>query len=235
MGNVDKDTKVVNWFKVRFFARYIRVKPNSWNGDICIRTEIIGCNTGNELVKLFFWMEGKKHVLLVAPSILKNKMFGLLSILYYSSSFCCTFFYIFADSMYEIGAENRVLESSRFSASGFTAWFGNRYRAHDGRLNNDRPWGITKPSNPWFKVDLGRTMLINGISTQGDGTWGPNYYPDFKIQYSFDVVAASGNLTTIKEDLNSSEKVRKVFSAIKVSDFCDPTQFLYFKVDFISV
>ena len=126
----------------------------------------------------------------------------------------------FADSIYEIGAENKVLENTRFKASGFTSWVSGRYQAHDGRLNSDRPWGISKftSTNPWFKVDLGRMMLVNGISTQGDGVWGPNYYPDFKIQYSFDVITTSGNLKTIKQDFSLTEKVRKVFLVFRI--FC---------------
>ena len=115
-------------------------------------------------------------------------------------------FPIFTDSIYELGAENRALDNSRFSASGHTEWVIGRYRAHDGRLNNDRPWGISE-WDPWFKVDLGRVMLVNGISVQGDGTWGRNYYPDYKIQYSFDANVAVGALVTIKDEATSSERV----------------------------
>ena len=50
-------------------------------------------------------------------------------------------------------------------------------------------------------------MLVNGISVQGDGTYGPNYYPDYKIQYSFDASVAVGALVTIKDEITSSEKV----------------------------
>ena len=111
--------------------------------------------------------------------------------------------------MYELGSENRALENSRFTASGHTAWTTGRYDAFDGRLNNDRPWGVSKSSasNPWFKIDLGRVMLVNGISIQGDGTYGSNYYPDYKIQYSFDSNAAVGALIGIKEEITSTERV----------------------------
>ena len=76
-------------------------------------------------------------------------------------------------------------------------------------MNNDRPWGLAKSAatNPWFKVDLGRVMLVNGISIQGDGTWGSNYYSDYKLQYSFDASPAVGALIAIKEETTSSEKV----------------------------
>ena len=111
--------------------------------------------------------------------------------------------------MYELGAENRALANSRFSASSYTSYAPGRYGAEDGRLNNDRPWGLDSlsASNPWFKVDLGRVMDVNGISIQGDGTWGINYYPDYKIQYSFDANVAGGALIGVKEELTSSEKV----------------------------
>ena len=111
--------------------------------------------------------------------------------------------------MYELGAENRALENGRFTASGHTPWVLGRYDAHDGRLNNDKPWSVSKSStsNPLFKVDLGRAMLVNGISIQGDGGYGPNYYPDYKIQYSLDSDAAVGALIGIKEENKSSEKV----------------------------
>ena len=53
VGNVDRDTKVVNWFKVRLFARYIKIRPNSWNGDICMRIEVIGCHAGMIYLQCF--------------------------------------------------------------------------------------------------------------------------------------------------------------------------------------
>ena len=90
-----------------------------------------------------------------------------------------------------------------------------RYDAHDGRLNNDKPWGIAKSAtNPWFKVDLGRVMLVNGISIQGDGTYGANYYPDYKLEYSFDAAPAVGALIAIKEETTSSERVLVIMKRI---------------------
>ena len=58
-------------------------------------------------------------------------------------------------------------------------------------------------------------MLVNAIATQGDATYGPNYYTDFKIQYSFDASPATGTLFTIKEEASSTEKVRNIFSNFK--------------------
>ena len=118
-------------------------------------------------------------------------------------------FPIFTDSMYELGAENRALDNNRFSASGYTHFIAGRYWPYDGRLNNDRPWGVYggRSNNPWFKVDLGRVMLVNGISVQGDGTWGANYYPDYKIQCISDANVKVGDLITIKDEATSSERV----------------------------
>ncbi|XP_065069850.1 receptor-type tyrosine-protein phosphatase S-like isoform X1 [Rhopilema esculentum] len=109
------------------------------------------------------------------------------------------------DSVYEFGAENRALPDNRFSAYATTDFFNNgRYQPKDGRLNNDRPWGCsrTETSFLWFKVDLGRDMLVTAIATQGDRTYGPNYFPDFKLQYT-----RGSNNITIKEESSSTEKV----------------------------
>ena len=59
-------------------------------------------------------------------------------------------------------------------------------------------------------------MLVNGISVQGDGTYGPNYYPDYKIQHSFDASVAVGALVTIKDEITSSEKVCYLYFCFSV-------------------
>lgn len=117
-----------------------------------------------------------------------------------------------AETLYELGAENRVLSNSRFNASGHTEWIGGRYLAHDGRLNNDYPWGVfvDTDSNPWFKVDLGRVMLVNGISTQGDGTYADNFYPDFRLKYSMEVSPAIGSLIHIKGEDSTVVRVSEI-------------------------
>ncbi|XP_062340186.1 adipocyte enhancer-binding protein 1 [Osmerus eperlanus] len=42
-GNVDKDTPVTIQFDWPVVARYIRILPQSWNGSLCIRAEIMAC------------------------------------------------------------------------------------------------------------------------------------------------------------------------------------------------
>lgn len=42
-GNVDKDTPVMNQFSTPVVARYIRILPQSWNGSLCLRAEILAC------------------------------------------------------------------------------------------------------------------------------------------------------------------------------------------------
>lgn len=113
------------------------------------------------------------------------------------------------ETLYEVGAENRALSNSSFSASGFSSWVTGRYLPHDGRLNNDRPWEIDKARepNPWFKVDLGRVMLVNGISTQGDNYYAPNYYPDYKLKYSLDANPTTGSLIYVKEETSAAVRV----------------------------
>ncbi|XP_051541917.1 adipocyte enhancer-binding protein 1 [Myxocyprinus asiaticus] len=42
-GNVDKDTPVMAEFSYPVVARYIRILPQSWNGSLCMRLEVLGC------------------------------------------------------------------------------------------------------------------------------------------------------------------------------------------------
>ncbi|TRY88144.1 hypothetical protein DNTS_029451 [Danionella cerebrum] len=42
-GNVDKDTPVMVEFSYPVVARYIRILPQSWNGSLCMRLEVLGC------------------------------------------------------------------------------------------------------------------------------------------------------------------------------------------------
>ncbi|KAG1971327.1 inactive carboxypeptidase-like protein [Pimephales promelas] len=42
-GNVDKDTPVMTEFSYPVVARYIRILPQSWNGSLCMRIEVLGC------------------------------------------------------------------------------------------------------------------------------------------------------------------------------------------------
>lgn len=42
-GNNDKDTPVMNQLAVPVVARYVRIIPQSWNGSLCMRLEVLGC------------------------------------------------------------------------------------------------------------------------------------------------------------------------------------------------
>ncbi|XP_059822920.1 inactive carboxypeptidase-like protein X2 isoform X1 [Hypanus sabinus] len=42
-GNVDTDTPVLSEFPVTVVARYIRINPQSWNGSLCMRMEVLAC------------------------------------------------------------------------------------------------------------------------------------------------------------------------------------------------
>ncbi|XP_048378742.1 inactive carboxypeptidase-like protein X2 [Stegostoma tigrinum] len=42
-GNVDTDTPVLNEFPETVVARYIRINPQTWNGSLCMRMEVLGC------------------------------------------------------------------------------------------------------------------------------------------------------------------------------------------------
>lgn len=47
-GNVDKDTPVLTEFPEPMVARYIRVYPQTWNGSLCLRLEVLGCPLSRE-------------------------------------------------------------------------------------------------------------------------------------------------------------------------------------------
>ncbi|XP_069773839.1 LOW QUALITY PROTEIN: inactive carboxypeptidase-like protein X2 [Narcine bancroftii] len=42
-GNVDTDTPVMSEFPETVVARYIRINPQSWNGSLCMRMEVLAC------------------------------------------------------------------------------------------------------------------------------------------------------------------------------------------------
>ncbi|KAK7146401.1 hypothetical protein R3I93_013983 [Phoxinus phoxinus] len=42
-GNSDKSTPVLSQFMEPVVARYIRILPQSWNGTMCMRMEVLGC------------------------------------------------------------------------------------------------------------------------------------------------------------------------------------------------
>lgn len=46
-GNVDKDTPVQTDFPEPVAARFIRIYPQTWNGSLCMRIEVLGCPISN--------------------------------------------------------------------------------------------------------------------------------------------------------------------------------------------
>lgn len=50
-GNSDKDTPVMNQLAEPVLARYIRIIPQSWDGSLCMRLEVLGCPRPGELHK----------------------------------------------------------------------------------------------------------------------------------------------------------------------------------------
>lgn len=40
---MDKDTPVLTKFPEPMVARYIRIYPQTWNGSLCLRLEVLGC------------------------------------------------------------------------------------------------------------------------------------------------------------------------------------------------
>ncbi|XP_073675355.1 uncharacterized protein aebp1b [Garra rufa] len=48
-GNSDKSTPVLTQFMEPVVARYIRILPQSWNGTMCLRMEVLGCPVSDPL------------------------------------------------------------------------------------------------------------------------------------------------------------------------------------------
>lgn len=46
-GNVDKDTPVQTDFSEPVVARFLRIYPQTWNGSLCMRMEVLGCPISN--------------------------------------------------------------------------------------------------------------------------------------------------------------------------------------------
>ena len=84
--------------------------------------------------------------------------------------------------------------------------FGDGYQPAYGRLNGDRGDGwcakTSSSSEDWLQVDLGRTLEVCAVATQGDRN-GNEWVTDFKLSYSSD-----GNVWTPYKDANGGEVVR---------------------------
>ena len=80
------------------------------------------------------------------------------------------------------------------------------YQAAYGRLNGDRGDGWcakeAAKNDDWLQVDLGKTMELCALTTQGDRN-GNEWVTAFKLSYSTD-----GNNWTPYKDANSAEVVR---------------------------
>ena len=84
--------------------------------------------------------------------------------------------------------------------------YGIKFQAAYGRLNGNRGDGwCAKESarnDDWLQVDLGTTIFVCGVATQGDWT-ANDWVTDFKLSYSSD-----GNDWTPYKDTHNTEVVR---------------------------
>lgn len=80
-GNSDKDVPVMNQLAEPVVARYIRIIPQSWNGSLCMRLEVLGCPLPGESC-------GHKHTHTHVNK--ENESFFFLLLLFFSnrSSWC---------------------------------------------------------------------------------------------------------------------------------------------------
>uniref|UniRef100_A0A671VN55 AE binding protein 1 n=1 Tax=Sparus aurata TaxID=8175 RepID=A0A671VN55_SPAAU len=60
-GNSDKDVPVMNQLAEPMLARYIRIIPQSWNGSLCMRLEVLGCPYRQNEVTPVDYLEFKHH------------------------------------------------------------------------------------------------------------------------------------------------------------------------------
>ncbi|XP_041030979.1 milk fat globule EGF and factor V/VIII domain containing b isoform X1 [Carcharodon carcharias] len=109
-----------------------------------------------------------------------------------------------------LGMEGGAIDDHQISASSVHLGFLGlkRWRPELARLNNKgivNAWSMaTFDINPWFQVNLLRTMQFTGIVTQGALAMGaPEYIKLYKIAYSFDGI----NFTTIKGSGSNKEKL----------------------------
>ena len=65
-----------------------------------------------------------------------------------------------------LGMESRTIKDNQITAS---SEFEN-YSPKEARLNNDKYWAPSDSNDPWIRVDLLTTTVVNGIIIQGSST-----------------------------------------------------------------
>ena len=100
-------------------------------------------------------------------------------------------------------SDTSIISDSQLTAS---SWHGIRFQAAYGRLNGNRGDGWcakeAKRTDDWLQVDLGKTVQVCAVATQGDIN-GNEWTTDFKLSYSFDE-----NTWTTYKDSNNTGVVR---------------------------
>ena len=100
-------------------------------------------------------------------------------------------------------SDTSIIPDNQLTAS---SWHGIRFQAAYGRLNGNRGDGWcakeAKRTDDWLQVDLGKTVQVCAVATQGDIN-GNEWTTDFKLSYSFD-----GNTWTTYKGSNDTGVVR---------------------------
>ena len=95
-----------------------------------------------------------------------------------------------------------IIPDNQLTAS---SWYGVGYQAAYGRLNGNRGDGWcaieAQRTDDWLQVDLGKTIQVCAVATQGDRN-GNEWTTDFKLSYSSD-----GNTWKSYKDSNGGEVV----------------------------
>ena len=106
-----------------------------------------------------------------------------------------------------------ISDTSNIPDNQFTASsrYNDRYLAAYGRLNGTRGdgWCAKKPrqTDDWLQVDLGKTLWVCAVATQGDIN-GNEWTTDFKLSYSSD----GSNWTAYKDSNKLNVEMVRFYS-----------------------
>ena len=198
-GNSDRYTVQINHLEPTIEAQYIKIVPDEWRKQISLRLELYGCSQGEKSR-----IEIVLHICIICHagvySVKADRSYKQKSTTNSHPRFGPTTFYSAVPVSYggsslprscrvPVGVQSGWLPDTSFSAS---SHLGDRSAPFLGRLHNVRKgknmmaWTAGRhDKHKWWQVDLGKTMNITMVATQGgwDCTdWVTSYF----VAYSQD-------------------------------------------------
>ncbi|XP_078355380.1 retinoschisin-like, partial [Oculina patagonica] len=175
-------------FNHQSLARFIRIRPVTWNGYISMRVELYGCIEDEDECQ-----NGAHNCSVNAQCI---NTFG---------SFNCTCLQGYSEDGVQcseplpchksLGMEDGGVSNGQISAS---SELGPNHTAVQGRLNflksgvNEGAWTAgSNDGNQWLQIYLGNQTRINGVATQGKSDachWVTKYnleYSDYGVNFAY--------------------------------------------------